>query len=90
MNFMMYIYYFIGINVITYIVFFFDKKQAIRDKYRVSEKFLLTLVSIGGTIGAISSMMINRHKIKKQSFIFKYIGANILFVYLSYEMVSNT
>lgn len=74
-----FIYYILGINLATYTVFLFDKKRAIENKYRVSESFLFLLVVLGGNVGAIASMIINRHKIKKFSFIIKYIVANFLF-----------
>ena len=77
--------YFFGINVLAYIIYTYDKKQAIKHKYRVSEQFLLLLVVGGGMFGAILSMVINRHKIKKTTFIIKYIIAIVLFIYLLTE-----
>jgi len=74
--------YFLILNLITYFIYFFDKKQAKSNNYRISEKILLTIVLLGGTIGALSSMLVHRHKIKKISFILKYILANIFFIYL--------
>lgn len=81
--------YFLGMNLLTYIIYTYDKKQAIRSNYRVSEQFLLLLVVGGGMFGAILSMIVNRHKIKKTTFIIKYIIASITFVYLliSYNQI---
>ena len=74
--------YFFGINAFAYIIYTYDKKQAIKREYRVSEQFLLIIVVAGGMFGAILSMIINRHKIKKNTFIFKYIIACALSIYL--------
>lgn len=74
--------YFLGMNSLTYIIYAYDKKQAIRGNYRVSEQFLLLLVVVGGMFGAILSMIVYRHKIKKMTFLIKYIIASIVFVYL--------
>lgn len=67
-------------------LYLIDKRQAIKNNYRISENILLSTVIIGGTIGALSSMIINRHKIKKLSFIIKYLIANILSVVLVYNI----
>ena len=74
--------YLLAINLFSFIVYTYDKKQAINRKYRVSEKYLLIIVVLGGMFGAILSMIINRHKIKKTSFMIKYILANMLSFYL--------
>lgn len=74
--------YFLGVNLLTYLVYTYDKRQAINNNYRVSEQFLLLLVVAGGIFGAILSMIINRHKIKKITFIIKYVIASIIFIYL--------
>ena len=81
--------YFILINILTYVIYAYDKKQAINREYRVSEQFLLLLVVIGRMFGAILSMIINRHKIKKSSFLVKYIIAIIIFLYLLIEYNMN-
>ncbi len=60
----------------------YDKIQAINGRYRVSEQVLLILVVGGGTVGSLLSMFINRHKIKKISFLIKFILANMIFLYL--------
>jgi len=74
--------YFLGINGFAYLVYSYDKKQAIRGNYRVSEQFLLVLVVGGGMFGAMLSMIVNRHKVKKISFIIKYLIASTIFIYL--------
>ncbi|MCK5294638.1 MAG: DUF1294 domain-containing protein [Arcobacteraceae bacterium] len=54
----------------------YDKLQAIRSNKsisRVSEINLLFSSFIGGTIGSILAIIIFRHKIKKLSFMVKFI-----------------
>ncbi|WP_373002595.1 DUF1294 domain-containing protein [Sulfurimonas sp.] len=67
--------YLILINLITFMLYSYDKVQAVKnlDKVqRVSEKKLLFSTLIGGTLGSIISMLIFRHKIKKASFVIKF------------------
>ena len=67
--------YIILINIITFTIYGIDKLRAIiKSSYnRVSENKLLLLSLIGGVIGAIISMLFFRHKIKKLSFMVKFI-----------------
>ncbi len=60
--------YIIIINLITFIIYYLDKRWAIKNKNRVSENTLLFLSLIGGSIGAYLSMNIFRHKTKKIKF----------------------
>ena len=54
--------YLITINIVTFLIYGLDKWKAKRDAYRVSEKTLLTLAIIGGSIGAYAGMHYFRHK----------------------------
>lgn len=83
--------YLLIINVIALVVFGFDKVQALRDnRYarRVSENMLLGLVLAGGILGGFIAMILFRHKVRKISFIAKFIGVVLvwgvgLYYYLS-------
>lgn len=68
------IYILLIINLVTFIIFGWDKRLAMKHKRRISENTLLGLTFIGGTLGAISSMLIFRHKISKKSFLLKLGG----------------
>ena len=46
----------------------FDKHEAKKGNWRVSEKTLFTLVVLGGSIGGILGMFTFRHKTKKWYF----------------------
>ncbi|MFI3308067.1 MAG: DUF1294 domain-containing protein [Mycoplasmatota bacterium] len=56
------------LNLISFIVFYIDKRKAIKRKRRISEKTLIKL-SIFGTTGALLSMYLFRHKTKKNKFV---------------------
>lgn len=62
--------YVVIINVITFIVYGTDKYKAKHHLWRISEQMLFFLTTLGGSIGALVSMLIFRHKTKKT--IFKY------------------
>jgi uncharacterized membrane protein YsdA (DUF1294 family) len=62
------IYYYIFINIFTFILFGIDKYRAIKNKYRVKESTLFSLSFIGGALGGFFGMKIFRHKTLKSSF----------------------
>lgn len=65
--------YLLSINLIAYFAYKNDKKKALMGDIRTSEYTLLMLHFLGGTVGAIYSMIKNRHKTKKFLFIAKFI-----------------
>jgi len=83
--------YLIIINLMALILYGYDKFQAIKSSKnisRVSENKLLLITLLGGTIGALLSMLIFRHKIKKPSFMIKFSIVVILqaigiFIYIN-------
>ncbi len=72
------IIYFIFINVSAFSVYGIDKYLAVKDKRRLSEYSLLLLSFLGGSMGAFVAMLLFRHKIKKISYMMKYIVIVIL------------
>ena len=56
------------VNVIAFAVFLIDKRQARRGGFRLSERSLLLLSLLGGSVGAFAAMQIARHKTNKLSF----------------------
>lgn len=62
------IFYLIGINIATFIVYGIDKHKAKKAKWRISEAKLLTLAVIGGSIGAWSGMKLWHHKTMHKKF----------------------
>ena len=60
--------YIIIINIITYIVYAYDKHQAKKHKWRVRESTLLFLALAMGSIGALAAMYTTRHKTRHKKF----------------------
>ncbi len=58
----------ITVNVLTFLLYGWDKFCAARQMWRVPEKFLLLAAVIGGSVGALAGMMILRHKTQHLKF----------------------
>jgi len=52
----LFIYYVIAINVIAYVVMWYDKFQAIKKRQRISENKLILLALFFGSIGIFAGM----------------------------------
>ena len=59
------VWYLIGINIITFIMYGIDKYNAVHKKYRISEYSLFILSFLGGSLGAIVGMRVFHHKTRK-------------------------
>lgn len=55
-------------NLIVFCVYGYDKRCAIKDKWRVPEKVLIGLAFLGGSVGAYLGMTVFRHKTKHAKF----------------------
>ena len=62
------LYYLIGINIVTFLVYGIDKCKAKRSKWRIPEATLLGLAVIGGSIGAWLGMKTWHHKTMHKKF----------------------
>lgn len=62
------IIYLLIINLIGLLVMYIDKKKAKYGKWRISEKTLLIVALLGGSIGTIIGMYWFRHKTQKIKF----------------------
>ena len=58
----------LGINVVTFIAYGFDKWKAKHSKWRTPEATLLGLAVIGGSIGAWLGMKVWHHKTMHKKF----------------------
>lgn len=58
----------IGVNVIAFLVFGWDKIAAENRQRRIPELNLLLLALCGGALGALLGQQVFRHKTKKQPF----------------------
>jgi uncharacterized membrane protein YsdA (DUF1294 family) len=82
-------YFIIILNCITLFVTAYDKRLAIKNKRRISEKSLLCFVTFGGTIGAGIAMIIFRHKTAKTSFLWKYFSIVALQILIGWLYLNN-
>ncbi len=59
----------LGINVIAFLAFGWDKRQStIRNAPRIAERTLLGLALFGGALGALLGQQLFHHKTQKQPF----------------------
>ena len=62
--------YFALANIITFIIFWIDKKLARRNKNRIPESTMILLSALGGAGGGFAAMHLFRHKTHKPKFFF--------------------
>ena len=65
--------YFLGVNLLLFVLIGMDKRAARRKKWRIPEKRLLTLGIIGGGFGGIIGMLIFHHKTHRIYFTICYV-----------------
>ncbi|MDP3681997.1 MAG: DUF1294 domain-containing protein [Flavobacterium sp.] len=80
-------WYFPLINLVAFSIIGVDKRLAIQQKRRISERNLLLTSLIGGTIGSGLAMLFFRHKTSKMSFLWKFFLIGILQVFIVYFYV---
>lgn len=56
---------FVILNLVTFGIFGIDKLLARMNRNRISEKTLLTLAIVGGSVGAVFAQKLFRHKTRK-------------------------
>ncbi|ARQ09985.1 hypothetical protein NXC12_CH01952 [Rhizobium etli] len=76
---------FLALNLIVFSVYFLDKQAARQGGWRISERTLLTLALIGGSLGAVAAQQILRHKTRKEPF--RSVLTAILILYGALAMV---
>ena len=57
-----------AVNLSAFILFFIDKRRAIRDRWRIPERTLLLMAFCGGSAGALLAMYLFHHKTRKAKF----------------------
>lgn len=85
--------YIISISMVSFLLYAYDKALALKTHKnisRVSENKLLLSTLIGGTIGSALSMLLFRHKIKKMTFIIKFLLILIVQIILIILYFKNT
>ncbi|MBB6330604.1 uncharacterized membrane protein YsdA (DUF1294 family) [Chryseobacterium sediminis] len=73
-------------NLIVFGVFGFDKWQAKKQQWRISENTLLG-ISLIGVVGAASGMIIFNHKVSKKSFLVKFFIVVLIDLVLFYRFI---
>lgn len=61
---------FVLFNLITFLIFGYDKYLARTNRRRISERTLVTLAMMGGSVGAVFAQKIFRHKSRKHRNLF--------------------
>ena len=60
--------YILAVNLVALVAFLVDKRQARRGAHRLSERSLLVLSLLGGSLGAWLAMQLSQHKTHKRVF----------------------
>lgn len=76
------IWYLVGINILAFIIYGIDKRNAIKNVYRVSEYSLLMLAVFGGGLGGVIGMKVFHHKTRKLLFWIVNIVCLIIWIIL--------
>ena len=74
--------YLLGMNLLSFLLYGWDKHLAMRKKRRIPERSLLFLALIGGGPGALLAMLLFRHKTQKQMFRFLIPLLSLLWLFL--------
>jgi len=64
-----FVIHYVLINIMTFLLYIYDKNQAKKQKWRIPEKTLHAFSLIGGTFAAFYARKKLRHKTRKTSFI---------------------
>lgn len=80
------IWYLLGINIFSFIIYCVDKLLAVKKLFRISEYSLFILAIFGGGIGSLLGMKVFHHKTKKKVFWIINIIASIIWIII---MVKN-
>jgi uncharacterized membrane protein YsdA (DUF1294 family) len=70
--------YLIGINLVTVLLYGYDKRQAIVGGGRVPEMILHLAALVGGSGGALLAQILFRHKTRKFTFRAVFVGIILL------------
>ena len=72
--------YYMILNLLTFIIWGYDKFRATFQQWRVPEKTLTLLIIVGGGLGALLGITVFRHKSRKPHF--NYLSLTFILVHL--------
>ena len=75
--------YLILLSLITFILYYADKKKAEKKKWRIPEKVLLLCSFLGGAFGGYPAMLIFRHKTKGEHWYFTFVNILGLLIHIA-------
>ena len=81
--------YLLAINIATFLLYGIDKYKAKKGKWRISEATLLTMATIGGSIGAWAGMRLWHHKTMHKKFKYGIPVIIIMQVALAVYLLTN-
>ncbi len=70
--------YLLAINLFGFFIMWLDKRKAKKGSWRIPEKTLFIITTLGGGIGTIAGMYIFRHKTQKLNFVIGFPFITIL------------
>ena len=79
--------YLVIINIIAFIMYGIDKWKAQGKRWRISEKMLLFIAIIGGSVGALAGMYTFHHKTLHKKFVLGVpliLAIQVIIFYLYY------
>jgi uncharacterized membrane protein YsdA (DUF1294 family) len=75
---MLLIPYLVLVNLVTYYLYWHDKRAAIAKNWRVPERVLLCAGFMGGTPAAVLAQHRLRHKLKKGRFQYRFYALTVI------------
>lgn len=82
-------WYLLGINFLTFFTYGVDKAKSAAQAWRISERVLLIMALVGGSVGAMFGMKLFRHKTQKNSFLGWLTIILILQITLIYFLITH-
>lgn len=64
----LFLMFFVLVNILTFFLYFLDKRRAIHNRHRISEKTLIFFTIVLGGLGAFFGVFLLRHKTRKSKF----------------------
>lgn len=77
-------FYYIAINILTFVMLFIDKRAAKKNLWRKKESLLMGMILVGGVVGGFLGIFLLRHKSRKLKFKFVLVLSIILHILILY------